>query len=67
MKTDTPRLPKPALAPNGAPLFALQFSKQDADEIASVFDALVKAYGLQVVPVTQKWIDRFNAAMKSVP
>lgn len=64
MKTDTPRLPKPTPTPNGDPTFTLTFTKQEADILASLLDACVKAYGIQALDASQLWLAKVRTAMQ---
>lgn len=43
--------------------YTLELTREEINELAGVFDALTKAYGLQVLPAAGKWVDRLNGLL----
>lgn len=52
-------------AENGAKEFYLTFTKADADKLATCFDGLFKAYGIQVRSAANVWLGKVEEAMKA--
>jgi hypothetical protein len=57
---------KPAAQLEATPAVMVPFTRPELDDLANIFDLVVRAHGLRAVPTVLKFMDRVQKAAESV-